>query len=85
MSLFLRTAHGKRRRSRKRSDMDYTNSQVDHLIMEWIHSERDRMILHRRFIDGIRLEALSEEFDMSVSQIKRIVNDGSRIVFSKLK
>ena len=64
--------------------MDYSNSQVEYLIREYIHSERDRRILHRRLIDGIRMEPLAEEFDMSVSQIKRIVNSGSRVVFSKL-
>jgi len=64
---------------------EYSNSEIDHLINEWIHNERDRKILHRRLIDGTRFEPLAEEFDMSVSQIKRIVNDGSRIVFLKLK
>ena len=31
----------------------YTNSQIRALIDEYIHSERDRAILKRRFIDGI--------------------------------
>ena len=64
--------------------MEYANSEIDMIITEYIHSERDRNVLHRRLIDGIRIEALAEEFDMSVSQIKRIINNGSRIVFSKL-
>lgn len=52
---------------------DYTNSQIDHLIDEYIHSERDRNILKRRLIDGICFEPLAEEFDMSDRQIRRIV------------
>lgn len=52
---------------------DYTNSHIEHLIDEHIHSERDRAILKRRLIDGICYEPLAEEFDLSVSQIKRIV------------
>lgn len=52
---------------------EYTNSQIDHLIDEYIHSERDRRILKRRLIDGICYEPLAEEFDMSDRQIKRIV------------
>lgn len=52
---------------------DYTNSQIRALIDEYIHSERDRLILKRRLIDGIHFEPLAEEFDMSDSQIKRIV------------
>ena len=52
---------------------DYTNSQIDHLIDEYIHSARDRNILKRRLIDGICFEPLAEEFDMSDRQIRRIV------------
>lgn len=52
---------------------EYTNSQISHLIDEYIHSERDRALLKRRFIDGICYEPLAEEFDLSVVQVKRIV------------
>lgn len=52
---------------------DYTNSQISSVIDEHIHSERDRSILKRRLIDGICYEPLSEEFGMSVRQIKNIV------------
>ena len=53
--------------------MEYSNSQIREIISEWIHNERDRKILERRLIDGITFECLAEEFDMSDSQIKRIV------------
>lgn len=43
---------------------DITNSEIEHLIDEWIHSERDRKILKRRLIDGICYEPLAWEFDM---------------------
>lgn len=52
---------------------DYTNSQICALIDEHIHSDRDRRILKRRLCDGIVYEALAEEFDMSDSQIRRII------------
>lgn len=52
---------------------EYTNSQICAMIDEHIHSERDRKILKRRLCDGIVYEALAEEFDMSDSQIKRII------------
>ena len=52
---------------------DYTNSQICALIDEHIHSERDRRILKRRFVDGICYEPLAEEFDMSDRQVKRII------------
>lgn len=60
--------------TRNKIDLDnITNSQIENLIDEWIHSERDRKILKRRLIDGICYEPLAAEFDMSVRQIKEIV------------
>ena len=50
-----------------------TNTQIRDIIDEYIHSERDRALLKRRFIDGICFELLAEEFDLSVVQTKRIV------------
>lgn len=52
---------------------EYSNSDIEKLIDEYIHNERNRKILKRRFIDGICYEPLSEEFDLSVRQVKRIV------------
>lgn len=63
---------------------DYTNSQIEHLIDEYIHNERDRKILKRRLIDGICFEPLAEEFDMSVRQIKNIVYRSQERVFRHL-
>ncbi len=60
--------------------IEYTNSQVASAIDEHIHNERDRRILKRRLIDGICYEPLAEEFDLSVSQIKRIVYKGENVV-----
>lgn len=48
----------------------------ENLIDQWIigkNSERDRAIIKRRLLDGIRFELLAEEFDMSDRQIKTIV------------
>ena len=64
--------------------MEYSNSQIREIIAEYVHSERDRAILCRRLIDGVTFERLAEEFDMSVSQIKRIVRKGSNNIFKHL-
>ena len=64
--------------------MEYTNSQIRDLIAEHIHSERDRMILQRRLIDGITIDRLSEEFDLSPRNIKYILQKNESILFSKL-
>lgn len=52
---------------------EYTNSEIERLIDEHIHNERDRRLLKRRLIDGVCFEPLAEEFDMSDRHIKRIV------------
>lgn len=64
--------------------MEYTNSQIQALIDEWIHSSRDREILKRRLIDGIVFDRLAEEFDMSTRQIKNIVYKAEEQLFKKL-
>lgn len=65
--------------------MTYTNDQAREAIMQTVHSERDRKILVRRFIDGICFEPLAEEFDMSVRQIKRIVLKHRDTVFNYVR
>ena len=64
--------------------MEYTNSQIRELIAEHIHSERDRSLLCRRLIDGITIERLAEEFELSPRQVKNILYKGENILFSKL-
>ena len=63
---------------------DYSNEAVEKAIDLYIHSIRDRFILKRRLIDGIKYESLAEEFEMSVRQIKNIVYKGERIIFKKI-
>ena len=60
-------------RKNKNKELNYSNSQIIAIIDEYVHSERDRAILKRRFVDGICYEPLAEEFDMSVRQIKNII------------
>ncbi len=61
--------------------MEYTNSEITHLINERIHRERDRKILIRRLVDGVCFEPLAEEFDMSVRGIKYIVYNAQKTLF----
>jgi AraC-like DNA-binding protein len=60
-----------------------SNSEWAHIIDEWVKSERDRKIMKRRLIDGITLEALAEEFDLSVQHTKRIINKWCAIIVKK--
>ena len=64
--------------------MEYTNSQIEMLIDEYIHNERDRAMLKRRYIDGVCFEPLAEEFDISVRQAKNIVYKSEKILVRHL-
>ena len=60
--------------------MEYTNSQIIELINEYIHSERDRLILFDRFVNGLTFSELSDKFYLSERQIKRIVKKADNIL-----
>lgn len=63
---------------------DLPISKIEHLIDEWIRSERDRGILKRRWLDGITYDRLAEEFDLSVRQTKNIVHKSENIILKHL-
>ncbi len=64
--------------------MDINLNEIANLIDLWVNSERNRRILKRRLIDGIRYEPLAEEFDLSVRQVKNIVYKESEKIFKKV-
>ena len=66
-------------------DYDISRSQANSLIDEWIFNERDRAILKRRLLDGIKYEDLADEFDMSVRQIKNIVRKSELRLYKHIK
>ena len=68
-----------------RKEFEYSNSDIDHYIDEYIHSERNRRILKRKLIDGITYEALAEEFDLSVTSVKKIVLKGMDTLLKYIK
>lgn len=51
---------------------NYGNSEIQALIDEHIHNERDRALMKRRLCDGVLFEPLAEEFDLSVQRTKAI-------------
>lgn len=66
---------------KKRIEINMPRSELEHQIEEWVLSERDRKIMHRRLIDGICLEPLSEEFELSVRQLNRIIHKHEKRIF----
>ena len=63
---------------------DLSRSDIEYLIDELIHSERDRLILKRRLLDGITYDKLAEEFDLSVRQVKSIVYKSENRIFKHM-
>ena len=61
--------------------MEYSNSKVREIIAEYIHSERDRGIMDRRLTSKVTIERLAEEFDVSVSTVKRTIERCSAEIF----
>lgn len=54
----------------------HSRSEWEDIIDEWIigaNSERNRKLIKRRLLDGIKYEPLAEEFELSVQHTKEIV------------
>lgn len=64
---------------------DLSRKEVEELVDQWIHNERNRKIMYRRLIDGVRFDDLSGEFDLSVTQIKNIVYKGRSKILQHIK
>lgn len=65
-------------------NLNYSNSEIEKVIDDFVHSQRDRAILKRRYIDGILIEPLSEEFDLSPRQIRNIIYKNENLIFSHI-
>ena len=61
--------------------LSMTRSEIEKLIDERVLHERNRKIIKRRLLDGIRFEPLAEEFDLSVRQVKNIVYKAENRLF----
>ena len=56
---------------------------IESLVDEWIvgrNAERNRKVLKERFINGTTYERMAEIFELSVTQVKRIVYRGTEIL-----
>lgn len=54
------------------------------IIAEWILNERNRRILCRRLIDGVTLDKIAEEFDMSTRHINNIIKQGLETILAHI-
>ena len=60
------------------------NYEISEAIDKYVRGERARKILKRRLLDEICYEPLAEEFDISVSQVKRILIKAQEQLFKHL-
>lgn len=56
----------------------YENDRIAYLIEQYIHSKRNRRIMHDVLIDGVSMEQVAMTVKMSTRQIKRIVDREER-------
>ena len=61
--------------------VDYSNSRMKALILEYVHSKRDRKILYLKLIDDIAISEIAEKFHLSDDRIKQIVSKEQRMLF----
>lgn len=61
--------------------MEYSNSTMKALILEYIHSERDQKILYMSLIKDIPYENIAEKVGLTSRQIGTIVRRGRNIIF----
>ena len=60
----------------------YSNVRFREIVEEFIHSERDRKILIEKYCNKKTIEQTAEIFELSVTQVKRIITRDGEIVFS---
>ena len=61
-----------------------SNTELAEYIENWVRGERDRQIMKRRLIDCIGLEALGEEFGLTVDRIKQIVYKWQKVLSKQI-
>lgn len=65
--------------------MEYSNSRIREIAAEFIHHQRDRELICDRLTEGMTIEALAGKYELSVSQVKRIILRNSDIIFRHIE
>lgn len=64
--------------------IDISIPELNELIDSWIFNERNRQILKARLINGKTYEQIAELFELSDSQVKRIIAKGTETIAAKI-
>jgi hypothetical protein len=67
-------------------DSNFDRYEWENLIDRWIFDEKDRIILKRKFLDGIALEKIAEEKDVQLSsrQVNRRFEKAKKQLFKRI-
>ena len=65
----------------RRKNLDFSNYAFVEATKEFIHSARDRKMLIMFYVDDKTYDDLCTEFNLSLSQVKRVLTKGGETVF----
>lgn len=57
---------------------------IEDTVNSWIFNERNRRLLLRRLIDGVTLEKIADEFDLSTRHVNTIVKQGTETILAHI-
>lgn len=61
-----------------------SRTEWERLIHEWVHNEVDRQMLTRRLLDGVLIEPLAEEFNLSTVQCQKRLKKAQTQLFKNI-
>ena len=64
---------------------DMSRTEIEYLVTEWVHNQRNRNIAKSRFLDGLTYESISEIYDLSVNQTKNIIQKVKEILLNHIE
>ena len=62
-----------------------SRNEIESTIDSWIFNERNRRLLVRRLIDGVTMERLADEFDLSTRHVNTIVRQGTETILAHIQ
>lgn len=68
----------------RKSDVEYTNDKMKYVISQYVHSERDRNILQKWFIDGKLQKEIADEHNLTIRAIRKIILKYEAVLFRHL-
>ena len=68
----------------RRKNRDFSNYRFAEAVAEYVHSKRDREMLIRFYVDDATYDELCDEFNLSLSQVKRIIINKGMIAFKHM-